>query len=105
MRRSHNIDEYNVVSEMTIVDTFTKLIFGIEGEYTATEQAVVQAFRTVDENVYRDSPAEMGDYLRNLGVREMIQLVSRVRQQMQDGYDLASTSANLSPGSPGRRTH
>lgn len=105
MRREHNIDENNVVSEMTIVDTFTKLIFGMEGECTAMEQRVIEAFRAVDDNVYRDSPSEMGEYLRNLGVREMIQLVTRVREEIQDRFDTAATNTCSSPGAPDRRTH
>ena len=73
------------VSEMVIVDTFTKLIFALEQDYSDTELAVIAAFRAVDANVYRDSLQDMGEYLRNLGVREMIQLVNRVRDFLEDG--------------------
>lgn len=73
------------VSEMAIVDTFTKLIFALDQDYGDTEEAVIGAFREVDANVYRDSLQDMGEYLRNLGVREMTQLVNRVRDHLQDG--------------------
>ena len=65
-----------VVTEMTIVDTFTKLIFAVDDDYSAIEHAVIDAFRAVEANVYRDSTQEMGEYLRAIwGCREMIQLV------------------------------
>ena len=71
------------VTEMAIVNTFTKLIFGDEAN-SPRELSIIQAFRSVDANVLRDSHAELGEYLRNLGVREMIQLVSRLRQHMKE---------------------
>lgn len=73
-----------LVTEMTIVDTFTKLIFAVDDDYSAVELAVIETFRAVEDNVFRDTVAEMGEYLRNLGVREMIQLVARVERQMRE---------------------
>jgi hypothetical protein len=66
-------------SELEIVDTFTKLIFGTEQEYTATELGIIGVLRQVDDNVALDRVEDMGIYLRALGVNEMIKLVSRVR--------------------------
>ena len=80
-----NSDE---VSEMAIVDTFTKLIFADDDAYDASEMAIIQALRDVDTNVALDSHAEMGAYLRALGVREMIGLVSRVRGALAAGVGL-----------------
>ena len=80
MRRSHGEDETGPVTEMAIVDTFTKLIFGDEG-FTDRESAIIEALRSVCPDVLHDTHREIGEYLRGLGVREMIQLVSRVRQQ------------------------
>ncbi len=77
------------VSEMLIVDTFTKLIFGGEGEFDEREQAIVQALRLVDVNVALDNRREMGAYLRALGVREMIQLVSQVKERLLSGVPLS----------------
>ena len=73
--------EVALVNEMAIVDTFTKLIFGEEG-YSARELSIIRAFRAVDTNVLCDSHGEMGEYLRNLGVSEMIHLVARLREYM-----------------------
>lgn len=72
------------VSEMAIVDTFTRLIFGDEAEFSLRELSIIQAFRSVDANVLMDSYGEMGEYLRNLGVSEMIHLVSRIRQHLEE---------------------
>ncbi len=76
--------EGGIVSEMAIVDTFTKLIFGESDDYNACERLIIDAFREVDANVFRDSYPEMGDYLRNLGVHEMIHLVSRLKEHMNE---------------------
>jgi hypothetical protein len=67
-------------SELEIVDTFTKLIFGAEQDYTATELGIIGVLRLVDNNVALDRIEDMGVYLRALGVNEMIKLVSRVRR-------------------------
>ncbi len=90
------------VSEMAIVDTFTKLIFGEETELSARELSIVRAFRDVDENVLMDSHAHMGDYLRNLGVREMIHLVARIREQLNAEAHTAMGESSESD-EPGRR--
>lgn len=66
-------------SEMAIVDTFTRLIFGEEDHFDAAELLIIEALRLVDTGVARDSHREMGYYLRELGVAEMIQLVGRVQ--------------------------
>ena len=70
---------------MAIVDTFTKLIFGEEDDYSSCELLIIQAFRAVDANVLLDTHRLMGEYLRVLGVREMVQVVSRVQEQLLSG--------------------
>jgi hypothetical protein len=70
----------NEPSEMEIVDTFTKLIFGLEQDFSDTELAIIQVLRQVDHNIALDDQGEMGVYLRALGVSEMVSLVRRVRQ-------------------------
>lgn len=82
MRNSYNISEELAVSEMAVVDTFTRLIFNDQGDFSLTESAIIEAFRTVDANVLMDSYAQMGQYLRELGVREMIHLVARICEQL-----------------------
>jgi hypothetical protein len=72
-------------SEMLIVDTFTRLIFAEEGDYSPGELQVIEALRAVEPDVASDDLPGMGEYLRALGVAEMIQLVSRVQFRLDEG--------------------
>ncbi|MCB1696351.1 MAG: hypothetical protein H6984_10945 [Pseudomonadales bacterium] len=82
---AHECSTDGAISEMAIVDTFTKLIFGQEGDFNSSEQLIIQAFRLVDTRVELDTHRDMGHYLRALGVAEMIQLVTRVQACLTDG--------------------
>ena len=84
MQRTSTGSEAGAVSEIAIVDTFTKLIFG-EEEYSDRELLIIRAFRSVDSSVLLETHRDMGSYLRVLGVREMIQLVSLVQDQLLRG--------------------
>jgi hypothetical protein len=106
VQRTDDINDNGPITEMAIVNTFTRLIFGEEEGYASRELLIIEAFRAVDANVLRDSQQEMGEYLRNLGVREMIQLVSRLRQYLQADAEaqasrrpqVVSSASTLSPG-------
>ena len=111
MQHAYNKNTNGPVTEMAIVNTFTKLIFGDEG-FTARELSIIQAFRSVDAGVLRDSIDELGQYLRSLGVREMIQLVSRLRQHMTESDESrvsvqvqATSAANAGRPGQNRDTH
>jgi len=69
---------------MAIVDTFTKLIFGDE-EFSDRESAIIESLCTVIPDLHNEGHRDLGEYLRDLGVSEMIQLVSRVRQRTNAG--------------------
>jgi len=88
-------DDDSPISEMAIVDTITKLIFGEEDDYDSRELTIIQALRSVDANVLLDSHRDMGGYLRALGVAEMIQLVTRVRERCRVGIAVAPVSSLL----------
>ena len=98
-------DDDGAISEMAIVDTFTKLIFGEDGAYDKHELGIIQAFRTVDINVALDSHQQMGEYLRALGVQEMIQLVSQVRKQLAAGVQDTASIGRAVVDSADRLTH
>lgn len=102
MKCTYSPDEGGPFSEMVIVDTFTKLIFG-EEEYGADEKTIIDALRAVDANVTRDGYREMGEYLRALGVIEMVQLVSRVQAQL--ACDVHTDTAAPRHRTPDRRLH
>jgi hypothetical protein len=104
MIRAMHVKEGRAVSEMSIVDTFTKLIFGEEEQYSSAELQTIQALRMVDSNVALDSHRDMGIYLRALGVKEMIALVTQVQEQQASG---SSVVLPAMPGHPasGVRPH
>ncbi len=77
--------DMNRAIEMSIVDLFTKMIFGQVAELSERELSIIQALRLADDNISMDSYQEMGVYLRALGVQEMIGLVSRVKQHLDRG--------------------
>jgi len=100
VQHADNPSDVGPVTEMSIVNTFTKLIFGDTANSTR-ELMIIDAFREVDANVQRDNPREMGEYLRCLGVREMIQLVSRLRQYIHDQAE--APKAQQTQGLPGTK--
>ena len=85
MKGASDFRATELVSEMAIVDTFTKLIFGEEDAFSPGEELIIEAFRMVDHSVVLDSHRDMGIYLRALGVAEMIQLVTRVQTCLAEG--------------------
>lgn len=92
-----------VPSEMEIVDTFTRLIFGAGSVLSPREQAILATLYTVDcHAAQRDSEddlQEVGAYLRALGVSEMIRLVGKVRSHY---LPLAQTGSHASTGRSAR---
>jgi len=91
MKCTFDINDEGVVSEMAIVDTFTKLIFGQESHYSDRELQIIQTLRRIDHNVALDDHYDMGIYLRALGVKEMIGLVSQVCAGMSGGTHIGDT--------------
>ncbi len=91
MQSAYDTGMSGPVSEIAIVDTFTKLIFGEEDAFSASEELIIQAFRLVDHSVSRDSYTEMGNYLKALGVAEMIRLVTRVQVCLTGGLRAVAT--------------
>ena len=98
MQQAHKLIGVSPVGEMAIVDTFTKLIFGEPENYSREELLIIQALRMVDTTVLFDSHRDMGEYLRALGVGEMVQLVSRVQRHMRE---LAASGRGPAGGGPG----
>lgn len=94
--REYGMSSGSPAGEMAIVDTFTRLIFGEQDPFSESELLIIQAFRLVDDSVARDGYAEMGQYLRALGVAEMIKLVTRVQAQLAGGLQVISRGRGLS---------
>lgn len=101
MPHAHSSNDDSPINEMSIVDTFTKLIFGEEGSYSRRELSIIQALRMVEVSVLADSHSDMGAYLRAMEVREMIELVARVRRQLDSAPASLPVTAAMSPPLPG----
>lgn len=97
MSHSHNSSDDSAISELSIVDTFTRLIFGDEDGYNRHELSVIQALRMVDLTVLGDSHRDMGAYLREMEVGEMIELVGRVRRQLATMSGVLSVAGEVPP--------
>ena len=85
------------LNEMAIVDLFTKLIFGGDHALDASELQILQALRQVDRGLGLESLREVGFYLRALGVSQMIELVTRVQQQLGAAPVYQATASSVSP--------
>ena len=66
MKRAQTHMEAGQFSEMAIVDTFTKLIFGEDSQYSNRELMIIQAFRNADHNVIFDSHRDMGAWVKRI---------------------------------------
>jgi|TARA_B110000238_G_C15885145_1_gene335209 hypothetical protein len=95
MVQTMDMEAAAAVDEMAIVDTFTKLIFEQESHYSGSELGIIHTLRMIDDNVTLDCHRAMGVYLRALGVREMIGLVSKVSNCMARGAHLERPSMHV----------
>ena len=79
MSTSKRQADATIPTEMEIVDTFTHLIFSGDDELSDRELSIVAALCSADSNAALCPTREIGAYLRELGVREMIGLVGEVQ--------------------------
>lgn len=96
MQSACDVSKVGPLGEMAIVDTFTKLIFGAVDGFSSSEEAIIQALRVVDSSVALDSRKDMGQYLRALGVPEMIRLVTLVHSCLGDEFEAVARVSNES---------
>mgnify|MGYP003677266073 CR=1 FL=1 len=76
----------NVVTELAIVDLFTKLNIGADAELSQAELQILGALRAVESGLLLQSPNDVGFYLRALCVSDMIALVNRVQEHSASSY-------------------
>ncbi len=88
-------DGTNLIDEMSIVDIFTKLIFDADSPLDTAEQSVIELLGLVDPSVLDVSRRDVSEYLRSMGVDEMIAAVGKVKGQM-DQHSLVARKAPLS---------
>lgn len=81
----------NHLDEMSIVDVLTKLIFDAESELQGEETLILESLGELDQSLMGRSRLELSEYLRSMGVDEMIAAVNGIKQ-------LISHRELLSPG-------
>lgn len=91
--------EIGVIDEMSIVDVFTKLIFDADSVLYETESQVVEILGQVEASLYEASRREISEFLRAMGVDEMISTVGQVKRSFdqQQGVIAANRSGNGYP--------
>lgn len=75
-------NDKGVINEMSIVDVFTKLIFDAEAVLNDTEAQIVDCLELVEGPQIHSPRREIGEFLRSMGVDEMISLVAKVKSKM-----------------------
>ncbi len=69
------------ISELSIVDTCTRLVFGDGPLLSETDELIVAALERDDQLTGAQS---LGDQIREMGVNEMIALVGRTKRFLDD---------------------
>lgn len=84
------------LDEMSIVDVLTKLIFDAESELRADETLVLESLGEYDRSLAGRSRLELSEYLRSMGVDEMIAAVNSIKQLVSQKS--VSVACSLNPG-------
>jgi hypothetical protein len=85
-----------LIDEMSIVDVLTKLIFDSDTALDDTEMMIVGLLRQIDSRLLGVSRRDVCEYLRSMGVDEMIDIVGLVKQHFDHQQRLMAVS-NASP--------
>lgn len=70
----------SIIDEMVIVDTFTKLIFDAEAALDKTEATLIKLLGQVDSSLAGACQRDISEYMRAMGVDEMISVVGQVKR-------------------------
>lgn len=85
------------LSEISIVDVFTMLIFDIDSELTETQQMVVTLLGQYEPAVANANRIQLSDYLRTLDVSEMIDVVMAVKHLLKQQQQMLSIGNEVPP--------
>lgn len=80
------------MDEMSIVDIFTKLIFDAQSHLDESEELIYQLLVHHEESLLKASRRDVSEYLRSMGVDEMIKTVAvlQAEYEKQKGLVVAS---------------
>lgn len=87
--------------EISIVDVLTKLIFDAESDLNETESLVIRLLGQLDSSVVNASRRDISEYIRSMGVAEMILVVERTKSLIEQQRELIAAGALIS----GRALH
>ena len=91
--------ETGAIDEMSIVDVFTKLIFDADSVLDETEGLVVEILGQIEPTMSEASRRDLSEFLRAMGVDEMISTVGQVKRSLdqQQGVIAKSRSGSRYP--------
>ncbi|MEH6557537.1 MAG: hypothetical protein V7459_06580 [Oceanicoccus sp.] len=90
-------NDKGTVDEMSIVDVFTKLIFDAEAVLNDTEVQIVDCLGLIESSLTHSPRREIGEFLRSMGVDEMISLVATVKCKMDQQQLIAAKNLGHDP--------
>jgi hypothetical protein len=88
-----------LMDEMSIVDIFTKLIFDAQSALDDSEVQVLALLTHYDDTLLKASRRDVSEYLRAMGVDEMIKVVSELKSEYEKQGELlvSATSRHERP--------
>ncbi|MFT5692951.1 MAG: hypothetical protein ACI92E_002287 [Oceanicoccus sp.] len=82
--------------EISIVDVLTKLIFDAESDLDETEFLVIRLLGQLDSSVVNASRRDVSEYIRSMGVDEMILVVERIKGLIEQQQELIAAGTFVS---------
>lgn len=82
-----------ILDEMAIVDVLTRLIFDADAELQGSERLLLELLEQVDESLLGAPRRDISEYLRSMGVDEMILLVNRLKQMIDHRHHLIASQS------------
>jgi hypothetical protein len=85
-------DDSAMIDEMSIVDVFTKLIFDADSFLNDTEILILESLCDVECSLLNASRRDLSEYLRSMGVDEMISIVGMVKNVLDQQRSLLTVN-------------
>ncbi|WP_101758352.1 hypothetical protein [Oceanicoccus sp. KOV_DT_Chl] len=85
-------NETGLIDEMSVVDVFTRLIFDAEAVLDDTEMLVIECLADVDNSLLNAPRRDISEFLRAMGVDEMITVVAKVKRMLDHQQGLIAAS-------------
>lgn len=83
-----------LIDEMSIVDIFTKLIFDAESPLEDSEELIFDLLTHYDEGLLQASRRDISEYLRAMGVDEMIKVVAALKSEYEQRQDFLAVPSS-----------